>query len=325
MPRPLRIEYQNAIYHVMNRGRGRQFIFHSDRYYQVFLEILEQAHQRFGCVIHAYCLMGNHYHLLIETPLANLSRVMRHINGVYTQSYNRLYDTDGPLFRGRYKAILVSHDEYFLQVSRYIHRNPIEVKTPLVEELKDYRWSSYPIYVCNLQHESWLNLSLTLQLIGSNNAAQNYQVFVMRGSDEETISFHKKGQSGAVFGSNLFKEWIFDELLPELEVESKTKVVQSGISLARIVKHVCRFYQVTIEQVTKSKRGLQHENEPRKVAMYLCQELTGATLQQLMTFFNLSNISSVSSITTKIRKQKRLDRELAVRIDGITKVLAVQE
>ena len=147
----------------------------------------------------------------------------------------------------------------------------------------------------------------------------------MRGSDEETISFHKKGQSGAVFGSNLFKEWIFDELLPELEVESKTKVVQSGISLARIVKHVCRFYQVTIEQVTKSKRGLQHENEPRKVAMYLCQELTGATLQQLVIFFNLSNISSVSSITTKIRKQKRLDRELAVRIDGITKVLAVQE
>ena len=92
---------------------------------------------------------------------------------------------------------------------------PIEVKTPLVEELKDYRWSSYPTYVSNRLNEDWLNLSLTLQLIVSNNVAQNYQAFVMRGSDEETISFHKKGQSGAVFGSNLFKEWIFDELLPE--------------------------------------------------------------------------------------------------------------
>ena len=325
MPRPLRIEYQNAIYHVMNRGRGRQFIFHSDRYYQVFLEILEQAHQRFGCVIHAYCLMGNHYHLLIETPLANLSRVMRHINGVYTQSYNRLYGTDGPLFRGRYKAILVSHDEYFLQVSRYIHRNPIEVKTPLVKELKDYCWSSYPTYVRSLPHEPWLDLSLTLQLIGSGDAAKSYQAFVMRGSDEETINFHKKGQSGAVFASNLFKEWVFDELLPELAVENKTRVVQSSISIEQVVKLVCRCYQVATAHVTNGTRGLQCENEPRKVAMYLCQELTGATLRELVAHFNLLNVSSVSSITTKIRKHRRLNREFASRLDEMIKVLAVQE
>lgn len=113
MPRPLRIEYENAIYHVMNRGRGRQSIFHHDDYYHAFLETLGEACYRFGSIMHAYCLMGNHYHMLVQTPLANLCRVMQHVDGVYTQRYNRLKNTDGPLFRGRYKPILVSHDAYF--------------------------------------------------------------------------------------------------------------------------------------------------------------------------------------------------------------------
>ena len=90
MPRPERIEYENAFYHAMNRGRGRQNVFHDEPYYQAFLDTLAEVHQRFNCVFHAYCLMGNHYHLLIETPDANLGRIMRHINGVYTQRYNRL-------------------------------------------------------------------------------------------------------------------------------------------------------------------------------------------------------------------------------------------
>ena len=138
MPRPPRIEYENAFYHVMNRGRAREAIFHDKVYYDAFLKTLKEAVKRFDCVIHAYCLMGNHYHLLIQTPKANLSRVMRHINGVYTQRHNRLRLTDGPLFRGRFKAILVDIDSYLLHLSRYIHRNPIDMKSPLVENLVMY-------------------------------------------------------------------------------------------------------------------------------------------------------------------------------------------
>jgi REP element-mobilizing transposase RayT len=100
MPIPLRIEYENSFYHVINRGRERQNIFHGEAYFRAFLDTLAEAHQRFGCVVHSYCLMSNHYHLLIETPNANLS----------------LKRIDGPLFRGRYKAILVSQDEYLLQL-----------------------------------------------------------------------------------------------------------------------------------------------------------------------------------------------------------------
>jgi putative transposase len=105
MPRPLRIEYENAYYHVMNRGRCRQKIFHDERYFEAFITTLAEAHQRFGIQILCYCLMGNHYHLLVKTPEANLGRAMRHINGLYTQGYNRLKNTGGSLFRGRYKAI----------------------------------------------------------------------------------------------------------------------------------------------------------------------------------------------------------------------------
>ena len=105
MVRPLRVEYEDAYYHVMSRGKGRQSVFHGTLYYERFLDCLEQAHKRFALECHAYCLMGNHYHLLVRTPRGNLSRAMRHVNGVYTQYHNYLKKTDGPLFRGRYKAI----------------------------------------------------------------------------------------------------------------------------------------------------------------------------------------------------------------------------
>ena len=106
-----RIEYENAYYHIMNQGRGRQVIFHEDLYYKLFLLTLSEAHHRFGLQIHAYCLMGNHYHLLVSTPMANLGRCMRHINGLYTQRYNRQRRIDGPLFRGRYKVSVARINE----------------------------------------------------------------------------------------------------------------------------------------------------------------------------------------------------------------------
>jgi REP element-mobilizing transposase RayT len=109
---PQCIEYEDAYYHVMNRGAGRRDIFDDDTDREQFLTIVKEAHTQFGIEIHAYCLMSNHYHLLIKTPRGNLGRVMRHINGVFAQRLNRVKVTDGPMFRGRYKAILVDSDTY---------------------------------------------------------------------------------------------------------------------------------------------------------------------------------------------------------------------
>ncbi|HDO21625.1 MAG TPA: transposase, partial [Nitrospirae bacterium] len=140
MARPLRIEYPGAFYHITSRGNERKDIFKSARDREKFLSYLESSTQRYGAVIHVYCLMTNHYHLLLETPLGNLSQIMRHINGAYTTYFNTRRQRSGHLFQGRYKAIVVDADEYAEELSRYIHLNP--VRAGIVERPEEYQWSS---------------------------------------------------------------------------------------------------------------------------------------------------------------------------------------
>ncbi|MCL0076475.1 transposase [Dehalococcoidia bacterium] len=141
MTRSLRIEYPGAVYHVTSRGNNRQDIFLDDDDRIVFLEIVHQICDRFNWLCHAYCQMTNHYHLLVETIDPTLSRGMRQLNGVYTQTFNRHHDRVGHLFQGRFKAILVEKDAYLLEVCRYVVLNPVRAK--LVRSIKDWKWSSY--------------------------------------------------------------------------------------------------------------------------------------------------------------------------------------
>jgi len=145
MARPLRIDYPGAFYHVMNRGLEYRTIYRDKTDYDRFLKIIHKAHLRFGVILHAYCLMPNHYHLLLETPKGHLSRALKHIDGVYTQGFNRKPKRVGPLFQGRFKSILVDMDTYALQVSRYIHLNP--VKAHLCEAPEKYPYSSMAAFI----------------------------------------------------------------------------------------------------------------------------------------------------------------------------------
>ncbi len=180
MPRPTRIEYEGAFHHVMNRGRNHENIFHDKCYFDEFLKCLKESSEQFDAVIHAYCLMTNHYHLLIETPGANLSRIMRHINGVYTQRHNRLKKNDGSLFRGRYKSVLVDEDDYLLQLTRYIHLNPVETKEPMVGDLADYEWSSYPAYINKAKSPSWLYREKTIKCWDTNNVIKGIKTILLK-------------------------------------------------------------------------------------------------------------------------------------------------
>ncbi len=141
MARPLRIEYPGALYHVTSRGNAKQKIFRNDRDRKTFLDIMGDVVERFHFICHAYCLMDNHYHLVIETPEGNLSEGMRQINGVYTQRYNFFHHKTGHVFQGRYKAIIVDRDSYLLELVRYVALNP--VRAGMVEDPKDWMWSSY--------------------------------------------------------------------------------------------------------------------------------------------------------------------------------------
>ena len=324
MPRPLRIEYENAFYHVMNRGRVRAMIFHDKRYYLAFLETLSEVHTRFNCIIHAYCLMGNHYHLLIETPDANLSRIMRHINGVYTQRYNRLKKTDGSLFRGRFKAILVDKDEYIMQLSRYIHRNPIEMKKPLVSKLSAYSWSSYPAFINKEKAPTWLYREFTYEVLGHKSRYKAYKSFVEQGNDSEIIATYSKKHLPSILGAKPFKEMVFNKMLGDKSSVQKSKIINPEISMSMIVDVVAKHYGVKVSDILKKTLGRQSNFEARKVAMYLCQELTDKYLREIMYYFNLNHIGSVSYNSCKIRQKKNENKQFARRLKEIINKVAKQ-
>ena len=318
MPRPLRIEYENAYYHVMNRGRARQKVFHSEVYYEAFLNTLEEAQQRFRVEILCYCLMGNHYHLLLKTPEANLGRVMRHINGVYTQRHNRLKRTDGPLFRGRYKAICVEEDSYQLQLSRYIHRNPIEAR--LVSELESYNWSSYKYYVTSkLKPPAWLyQADIYSQLGVKSRWREKYRAFVEMGVDEEIKQYYGKGNVMPYLGNEGFREWAYSQRITDDEAVSSESSVSFRPSIEAIVKRVTKAFKVTPDSILRAKRGGEN-NVPRWVAMYLCQEVGDYRLVNIAKCFGLKRTGSIPTTLKKLKTLMEGDRGLSRKVKGLKK------
>ena len=186
----------------MNRGARRLPIFGDDHDRRFFLRCVDEALRRADARVHAYVLMGNHYHFLFETPEANLSRGMRQLNGVYSQSFNRRHRRVGHLFQGRYKAQLVEHGSYLLEVARYIVLNPVRAK--MVRSPADYQWSSYRSTVDLRQAESFLSTAWILDQFASNNhtARRRYQVFVRQGMNENTLT--GKINNSVIFGSEAF-------------------------------------------------------------------------------------------------------------------------
>ena len=181
MSRPLRIEFPDALYHVTVRGDRREDIFEDDQDRQQFLLVLGQVIVRFNWLCLAWCLMDNHYHLLIQTPDANLSKGMRQLNGVYTQFSNRRHQRAGHLFQGRFKAILVDSDAYLLELLRYVVLNP--VRAGMVNNAADWVWSSYRQSVGLEPAASWLSVAALLsQFAGQRELAQqHYARFVAEG------------------------------------------------------------------------------------------------------------------------------------------------
>jgi len=178
MARPLRIEYEGAVYHVTSRGNARSDIYLSDDDRDIFLDVLGHVVDRFGWLCHAYCLMTNHFHLMIETPQANLSRGMRQLNGMYTQRFNRQHGRVGHVFQGRFKSIVVDKDAYLLELSRYIVRNP--VAAGMVDHVEDWCWSSYRATAGNIPCPDFLTIDWLLSQFGrtQGKARSGYVKFV---------------------------------------------------------------------------------------------------------------------------------------------------
>ena len=181
MARPLRLEYAGALYHVTSRSDRREDIYLDDKDREEWLAVLGNVCNRFNWVVHGYCQMTNHYHLLIETVDGNLSKGMRQLNGVYTQRFNRRHGLVGHLFQGRYKAILVQKDSYLLELTRYVVLNPLRAK--MIKNIEDWPWSSYLAIIGIVNAPHWLDVDWLLSQFGKQRDSAievNYK-FVLEG------------------------------------------------------------------------------------------------------------------------------------------------
>lgn len=216
MARPLRIEYAGAVYHVTSRGNERKAVFKGDADRINLLNTLQHVNKRYNWICHAYCLMDNHYHLLIETPDGNLALGMRQLNGVYTQLFNKRHGRAGHLFQGRYKAILIQKDSHLLKVCRYVVLNPVRAK--MVETPYAWKWSSYRATAGSEARHPCLTADWVLgQFSGKKAKAQDeYKKFVQWGIGKQTIWTEVRGQ--AILGEEEFADTMADHLKKHKEV-----------------------------------------------------------------------------------------------------------
>ena len=194
MARPLRLEFPHAVYHVTGRGNARQDIVADDTDRRCFLAILAHVVDRYGWLCHTYCLMDNHYHLLIETPKPNLSQGMRQLNGLYTQAYNRRHHRVGHLFQGRFKAVLVEKETHLLELCRYVVLNPVRAK--VVPHPRQWAWSSYRATVGEAERPAYVTVDWTLGQFAKqlHTAQERYRVFVAEGRSQPKPWNQLKGQ-----------------------------------------------------------------------------------------------------------------------------------
>lgn len=202
MARPLRIEYDGALYHITARGNERKPIFRDEEDRKIFLDTLTLTSKKYNWICHAYCLMNNHYHLVIETPEGNLSKGMRQVNGVYTQQFNRRHHRVGHIFQGRYKAIVIQKESYLLEVSRYVVLNPVRVKA--VKRPEEWRWSSYRGTAGLENPHPCLSVDWILGQFGTKRreAEAKYKEYVEAGIRERGIWKEVRGQS--ILGEEAF-------------------------------------------------------------------------------------------------------------------------
>lgn len=269
MSRPIRIQYPGAVYHVMNRGNARQPIFKTPDHYQLFLRCLAEAVQLWHLKLHAFSLMPNHYHLLIETPAGNLSRAMRHLNHVYTQRFNRMTGRDGHLFRGRYKSILVEDDAYLVELLRYIHLNP--VKSALAKRPEQHPWTSHHYYM-GRSSPDFLTTDRLLGYFGKrkNLARRKLHEFVLQGVPEALEKQLSSKRWPSVLSGDNFAAWIQWNFVKDLDDDQVTYVPDrhEAISERALRQAVCHLLETDWAGLKAPKGRLAQQSRAKAIWLY---------------------------------------------------------
>jgi REP-associated tyrosine transposase len=268
MARPLRIEYEGAYYHVLSRGNKQQAIFLSDNDRYIFLSTLGRLSERFEVDIIAFVLMDNHYHLLFRTNRSNLSKSMQWLGTTYTTVFNLSHSQKGHLFQGRFKSILVENIPYLMQLSCYIHRNPL--RAGIVQRLIDYRWSSYPGYAYNRWCPEWLKTDLILSQFGADNDGRKAYRQKVQQYVEEKGSIWEDVRHGVLYGSQVFidrirKDFLGEERKAEISVQ---KNIFDDINLGEIIKTAAAALNIDIQSLKRSRRISKADMISRDMLVY---------------------------------------------------------
>ena len=292
MSRPLRLEFPGALYHVTARGNARQKIYLDAEDRRLYLDLLGKEVTQQGWRCYAYCLMDNHYHLLIETPEPNLVAGMRRLNGVYTQVFNRRQRRVGHLFQGRYKAIVVDKDAYLRELCRYIVLNPVRAKA--VRSPQRWPWSSYRATVGELAAPSWLAVEEVQALFSGRSA---YRRFVEEGIGEESPWAGLRGQ--IYLGGDAFLKRM-QRRLPGRRVRgiARSHLEPLRPDAAAIEAGVAKAYRISIDRVLDRASG-----EAYKAAVYLLRRAANLPLAEVAKRAGIS-LPRVSQIQSEIEKGK---------------------
>jgi len=292
MGRPLRIQYPGASYHITSRGNEKREIFRSNGDREKFLSYLQSAHERYGGIIHVYCLMNNHYHLLLETPRGNLSQILHHINGAYTIYFNIKRRRSGHLFQGRYKAILLEKDAYCQELSRYIHLNPS--RAGLLNTLSAYPWSSYPSYIGSRKGPEWLTTDFILRYFGRDepSARENYRQFVEGALDKESRNPLKDVFASTILGTPEFISWVREKM-----IELEDPDIRNVPALRGLVR------RPSLEQIERTVKSVIGQGHPlsERFCLYVSQHHGGYALKEIGAHYGMRG-SAVSQSNRRLRQ-----------------------
>ncbi len=322
MARPLRIEYEHALYHVTSRGNARAKIFLDDFDRELFLDILLKAHERFRFIVHAFVLMGNHYHFLFETPHANLSASMHHINAHYTQAFNKRHKTVGHLLQGRFKAIVVDREAYYLELIRYINLNPWRAK--IVSELDDFNYSSHKAVIDPLwarKWAAWYDRDMLLSNFGRREAeaVRSYRAFVESGKGKESPLKNIIG--GYALGDRAFADRLWEKYVAGREYRevSMIKQIRPQIDPSKVIETICKEYGVERVDILKSHRGKIGMNVPRAMALYLLNRNSGLKQREIGDMMGGLSAASVSEMVKRFERIVLQDAKLNAVCDRLLK------
>jgi putative transposase len=325
MARALRVQFEGAIYHVTSRGNERRDIFRTDRDRQRFLEILAENVEAYHIRLYAYVLMSNHFHLLIETPRANLCAFMQQFNGAYTTWFNAKHKRSGHLYGGRYKARLVEGDEYLLALTRYVHLNPVKIKSvknrPLDERrkrLRGYPWSSYRSYAgLTRKKDRMVDHGPLSELVGQASRRKEvaYRRYVEAGlaKDDKELQEALK-QSSKAIGTGPFCRWVdvqYQRLVDKQgqPLDAAMRRMEIPASPDEVKKAVCEVFGVENSDLRQRRSA----SDARLVAMKLLKEEAGLTQREVAVELGLRDGSTISrklsELSERLKKERMLYRK----------------